>query len=442
MVFLRSFALDIELDAARGRHVLVALSGGADSVALLILLCRARDAGILTLSAAHFEHGIRGEESIKDAEFCRALCQRLDVRFILGRAPVPEIARRTGEGVETCARRLRHDFLKETANIMGAELIALAHHMDDQAETVLMHLLRGTGPEGIAGMRALSGRLFRPLIGVRKKEIIDFLCKLDQPWREDATNKHEDNPRNILRLRAIPELERAYPGTVSALARYARVAARESDFLGKMTDDFVEKYVETLPLGWRIRCADDGAEVLLRRALRRLLGRDLGSEKLDELIALKGSCDVFDGISARRVGEYLYIVRLFDPPSAATFASEGTTCLEGICCLVSAPCAAVAEKALKSTQVLDRKSLEGAVLRTRRAGDRIAPLGMKGSKSLSDYFTDLKIDPPLRDIVPLLAKDNEILWAVGFGISRYCALRGEEALRIECRYTRWGGFAP
>lgn len=435
--------MKLALDKARGRHVLAALSGGADSVALLHILCRARDEGILSVTAAHFEHGIRGKDSLDDADFCRELCRKLDVQFILGRAPVPEIARRTGEGLETCARRLRHGFLNETADILGADLIALAHHMDDQAETVLMHLLRGAGPEGITGMRVVSGRLFRPLINVRKVELVAYLEKLGETWREDATNMITDNPRNHLRLEAIPAMERAYPGAVSAIARYASSAALESGFMDQLTDEFLEKRVEKLPIGWRVDAFGNCPEALLRRALRRLLGRDLDSQGLDALIGLETACDVFGGISARRAGDNLYVILPWERPRAELFRPEGVTSLEGICRLTSEKWENAPEKKLKSTQVLDRKSLEGAVLRTRAEGDRIAPLGMKGTKSLSDYFTDLKVDRPLRDMVPLLARGSDVLWAVGYGISRDCALKdGGDAVRIVCEYIGWGGFKP
>ena len=239
--------LEIAFEEARGKHVLAALSGGADSVALLILLCRARDAGMLGVSAAHFEHGIRGEESERDLAFCQKLCERMGVPLSIGRADVPEIARRTGRGTETCAREMRYDFLNEIARVMGADLIALAHHADDQAETVLMHLLRGTGPEGVSCMRRISGNLYRPLIGVRKAEIIRFLEESGQPWREDRTNRLTDNPRNALRIQAIPELERAYPGAVRAIARYAEAAQIEDGYMARMTDRFCAERVDILP---------------------------------------------------------------------------------------------------------------------------------------------------------------------------------------------------
>lgn len=435
--------LNIALEEARGRHVLVALSGGADSVALLKVLCRARDAGILDVSAAHFEHGIRGAESIADAEFCRKLCADMDVMLIPGKADVPEIARRTGEGLETCARNLRHRFLNQTADMLGCELIALAHHMDDQAETVLMHILRGSGPDGASGMKKLSGRLYRPLLGVRKSEIVEYLKSEGLSWREDSTNEVPDNPRNALRLNAIPALEAIYPAGVRAISRFAENTAVESDYVARMAAQFKEERVEVLPHGWRIDISGSCEEALLRRVLRGLIGPDLTSEKLGEIVHLDTSCDIINGLRAEKCGYMLYITRPFEiPHTAALFKINGVTELEKLCRIRSTDHPAVPEKTLKSVQVLSKPSLESAVLRTRAEGDRITPFGMNGSKSLSDYMTDLKIDRPMRDLIPIIAKGNNVLWVVGFGISSECALDGADAVKLECEYIGWGGFKP
>ena len=136
-----------------GLRVLIALSGGADSVALASMLAEARNALQITLLAAHLDHAIR-PESAEDAAFCGRLCARLGIPLYTARVDVPAEAARTGEGLETAARRLRHQWLRQVKDEVGADVIALAHHMDDQAETVLMHLARGTGPEGIGGMRS------------------------------------------------------------------------------------------------------------------------------------------------------------------------------------------------------------------------------------------------------------------------------------------------
>lgn len=431
--------LDAQLNDAREKHVLAALSGGADSVALLLLLCRARDAGMLRVSAAHFDHMIRGAESRGDANFCQSLCAQHRVPLLMGKADVPDIARRTGEGLEVCARELRYRFLRKSARRLNADLIALGHHADDQAETVLMHLLRGAGPEGISGMRRLSGDLYRPLIGARKAEIVAFLKSVGQPWREDRTNRIPDNPRNALRLGALPALEGVYPGAVPAIARYAEAAALESDYLARATDAFLKERAETLPNGHRLRLTDDPEEALLRRALRRLCGNDLKTDKLRELLCLETATDIHNGMRAERHGAYLYVRMPFEPPMEAPIPLGGMARLPGICTLTCEDADPVPERARKLTQVLEKRAVDGAALRTRRPGDRIAPLGMEGSKSLSDYFTDRKLDPPLREITPVIARGSEILWVVGHGISRVCALNGHEAVRLTCEYTGWGG---
>ncbi len=435
--------LDVQLHEARGRQILAALSGGADSVALLILLCRARDAGMLRVSAAHFDHMIRGAESQADVNFCQSLCERYGVPFALGRADVPEIARRTGEGFESCARNLRHRFLQETASVMGANLIALGHHADDQAETVLMHLLRGAGPAGIVGMRRLSGNLYRPLIECRKADIVSFLEEIGETWREDSTNRLADNPRNALRLSALPALEKVYPGAAFAIARYAKAAAVEDDFVARAADAFMQKRVEHLPNGHRIDLSGEPEEALLRRALRRLCGPDLNTDKLRELLCLETATDIGNGMRAQRHGAYLYVLRPYETPDARMIDLAGVTCLHGICRLTSTDAAPMPERMSKTTQVLDREALVGAVLRTRCTGDRIAPLGLGGSKSLSDYMTDAKIDPPLRDVTPVVARGNEILWVIGHGISRTCALQSKDraAVRLTCETVSWGGIA-
>ncbi|MBR6498534.1 MAG: tRNA lysidine(34) synthetase TilS, partial [Clostridia bacterium] len=208
-----------------GKRVLVALSGGKDSVCLLRLLCLERDRGALSLFAAHVEHGIRGEASKRDMEFCFELCQSLGVPFYSLGTDVPRLAEESGEGLETCARRVRHEFLRKTARELNCDLIALAHHRRDRAETLLMHLLRGSSLKGMAAMPEIDKKpggatLVRPLIDVSPEEIKQYLEDIGQPWREDATNFLPDNPRNAIRLSVLPLLRDIYPGSEDALCRF------------------------------------------------------------------------------------------------------------------------------------------------------------------------------------------------------------------------------
>ena len=424
-------------EPVRGKKLLVALSGGADSVALLSLL---REAGDCRLVAAHFDHGIRSGEARADADFCRRLCEEWGVEYHEGRGDVPGEARKRGLGLETAARELRYEFLREKKRETGADWIALAHHLDDQAETVLMHLLRGAGPAGIAGMRMFAGDLYRPLLGFRKEELIEYLRERRVPWREDATNAAEENPRNILRLRVMPALERAYPMAARAIARYAESAALEDDFVREAAAAWLAESLESGPYGRRVSMKAPPHEAILRRGLRTLLTGEADHGELRELCRLagemRGRIQLPGGGFAERAGDWLYLLpeRLTPPPEPVPLRLPGEIRLPGLCRVTAEPYRGEPIRENGPAQTLDRAALEGAVLRTRRDGDRIHPFGAEGEKLLSDYLIDRKVDRPLRDALPLLARGNRVLWVVGLGIAREAALRpGAEGVRLTAR---------
>lgn len=433
--------LQTVLQRVEGKHLLIALSGGADSVALASLLSQYCQSMSLRLTAAHMDHGIRPESS-QDAAFCRELCRKLAIPLMEIRVDIPNEPRQTGEGLESVARRVRYDWLEKMRKHVGADYIALAHHRDDQAETVLMHLFRGTGPEGIVGMRPLSGKLFRPLLDVSKAQLIQYLVDRNLTWREDATNYVADNPRNHLRLNVIPEIEQSYPQVRGAIARFAQSAAIESDYLARVTDDFLQKNKMDGPYGQCLQLPENWEEAIVRRALRRMLGPAMENEKLTALVNLcrkdRGKMDVFGGILAERgrCGLYLLPKTPVSIPETPLYLN-GDTQLDGFCRIQVQSSPPVPIRDDPYCQVLLKSALQGAVVRTRRPGDRIRPLGC-GEKLLSDYFTDKKIDRPLRDFVPLVAMGQNILWAVGIGISADAAIQGnqDECVLLECRLLK------
>ena len=217
------FALRLTGDCAvpPGSHVLAAVSGGADSVALLCFLCEVRERLSLRVSCAHVEHGIRGKASVRDMAFVQALCAQKRVPFYALRADAPAAARARGCGLEEAARALRYDFLQRTADETGASFIALAHHAMDQAETVLLRAARGSDVRGLCAMRERSGRFIRPLLACMPEELRGYLAQLGQPFCEDETNSDVRYARNRVRHEALPALEAAYPGAVRALCRLA-----------------------------------------------------------------------------------------------------------------------------------------------------------------------------------------------------------------------------
>lgn len=414
-----------DFSAVRGKRLLIALSGGADSVALAVLLAEARAEYHLTLYAAHIDHGIRAD-SPEDAAFCRALCQRLDIPFCCARLDVPAEARERREGLESAARRLRYEQLRRFKAELGAELIALAHHMDDQAETVLMHLARGAGSGGAAGMRPLCGDLWRPLLGCRKAELTDYLRGKGLAWREDATNAVADNPRNAMRLHVLPELEKIYPQCVPAIARFASIAGIEGDCLDELTGEYLARGGGVSGLCRWIELENPPHRAILRRALLGACPEPLTWEQVNALEALcgqdRGRADAGSGVFAERTGHRLYFVQkqpLRIEPAALSL--NGVTVLPGLGRVTARPCAPAPIRDDPMRQVLNPAALAGAVLRTRRPGDRIRPLGC-GDRLLSDYLIDRKVDRPLRDAIPLVAVGARVHWVCGLGISREAAL--------------------
>jgi tRNA(Ile)-lysidine synthase len=430
------FAFAPDFSAVHGRRLLIALSGGADSVALAALLTDARRECALTLFAAHVDHGIR-PESPEDAEFCRALCRRLNIPFLSVRLDVPAEARKRREGLESAARRLRYEQLRRFRDEVGAELIALAHHMDDQAETVLMQLCRGTG--GAVGMRPLCGDLWRPLLGVRKAELVDYLRERGLSWREDATNAVADNPRNAIRLHVLPELEKCYPQCVPAFTRYASTSQIEGDCLDTLTGEYLARGGGIDGLCRWIELEGLPHRAILRRALRQACPEPLSWEQVNALEALcgqdRGKVDVGSGVFAERTGHRLYFVQKQPPRiEPVALSLDGVTDLPGLGRMIARPCAPVPVRDDPMRQVLNPVALAGAVLRTRKPGDRIRPLGC-GDRLLSDYLTDRKLDRPLRDATPLVAVGGRVHWVIGHGISAEAALTpGCEA--VELRFER------
>jgi tRNA(Ile)-lysidine synthase len=216
---------------ARGETLVVGLSGGADSVALTAALAALRRRRGLELVAAHLDHGLR-PDSADDAAFCQALCASLGVALRAGTARVRERASREKGGLEQAARRERYSFLRRVQQDEAALWIAVAHTQDDQAETLLLRLLRGAGGSGLAGMRPQSGALLRPLLAVSRPEVLAYLAERGLGWREDPSNADPAHVRNRVRHELLPSLEERFnPRVRAALARTADLVAEEALFL-------------------------------------------------------------------------------------------------------------------------------------------------------------------------------------------------------------------
>ncbi len=386
--------------------VVCALSGGPDSVALLLELKRLHDeGGIGPLYAAHFEHGIRGEASREDMAFCRTLCLKLQVPLFVESEDVPAFARSAGLSLETAARQRRYGFLRRIRSALGADAIALGHHQDDQAETVLLHLIRGSGLKGLTGMAPRSADLVRPLLFVSREEILAYLAERGQPYRQDSTNALLDHSRNRLRHQGMGALVEINPRAAEHIARCADRLRAEDEYLDSLARQALldargsRKALSALPPVLR----DRAAVLLIRGVTEDYTEADVA--RLSTLFALPSGRQVplRGGLVARADGDRLI---LGPPPKNACFQAgiaPGQT--------VETPFgryrAAWAQKAgfpCPDTEAyLDGDRLQGALtLRQPRPGDRFTPLGMEGSKLLSDYFIDRKMSRDARQRPVLL----------------------------------------
>ncbi len=307
-----------------GDRICLALSGGADSVALLLTLHAAnttpRDSLGVGLSAAHVDHGIRNaEESAADQQFVEALCARLDIPLHLHRVSVPDRVTRTGETIEEAARTLRYDFFHSLIASGQADSVLTAHTLDDQAETVLMKLLRGAWTEGLSGIHpvvlvpgdapgARPGKILRPFLNTRRADIEAFLHQAHQPWREDSTNADTAYTRNRIRHELLPQLRDYNPNLDQTLANLAELAREEESRwqaeLARLLPQLLlpgkpvrggGRSVSTTPGDSavaieidRLRTLDPALRRRVLRAAARQLGARLSFEETSRLLALCG----------------------------------------------------------------------------------------------------------------------------------------------------------
>lgn len=294
-------------------RVVVALSGGSDSVAMLLLLRDLTAAGELVLdSAAHLNHRIRGAEADQDEGFCRTLCERLGVPIVTAQIDVPARARAEGQSLEVAARRARQEFLAGVRRSRSADVVATAHTEDDQAETILLRLVRGTGGRGLAGIAPRREHVIRPVLTCTRGELRAELDMRQQEWREDATNAEVANPRNRVRHELLPYLaEHFNPSVTRALARLADVARADESWLEAMAENVSREIVrlENDIVSVNVSGLRGLPEGLARRVARHALktanpGRSYGVQEVDLVLAIAAGRRTAAEISGLRVERF------------------------------------------------------------------------------------------------------------------------------------------
>ncbi len=431
--------------------LLVGVSGGPDSVCLLTALAALRKPLGLDLHGAHLEHGLRGQVSRDDHAYVIGLCLELGFPLISESADVGVHRRKAGLSIEEAARELRYAFFARAAEKVSAKVVLVGHTADDQAETVLMHILRGSGLTGLRGMQPLSkqrGALLigRPLLGTSRAETVAYCAARSLMPREDASNLSLAHLRNRLRQELLPVLRQYNPQVNTALLRLAEGAGEAAEFL----EELAEKE-------WRSAVRNNGGVVqllrvrmaplaqplqraLARRAIELVRGDLVGvsAEHVERLLALLGgpAGKVLRLPGLHCTADYEGVSLSANPPAVVLLgesqvAVPGTTDIPGWRITVRRLAKPVVRR-----DPLDVCLATGAKrlwVRGRRPGDRFQSVGMANLKKLQDFFVDARVPRAERDAVPLLTDGQALLWVVGHRLAQNAVANSGPCLRVTFR---------
>jgi tRNA(Ile)-lysidine synthase len=419
------------LEKYQGKRICVAVSGGEDSVVLLHYLHALKEKCGYSLCAVHCEHGIRGEESVEDMHFVQALCEAWGVELFLFNEDCPARAKREKESLETAARNFRYECFRTLIEEGKADYIATAHHKNDEAETVVFRLARGTSLGGMSAMKAESGYILRPILEWTKGEISAYAQANKLSYRVDKTNFERDATRNKIRLEVLPKLEEAVNGATENIVRFARLAGEDDALLYELSQALICDTEEGCCVAF---C--DKKPLFTRACLTALKGlgveKDYTSAHLDSLFALQAShrgarLNLPQGVCAekREDGLFFYFdcaVYFPEKGQEKNFTEEG---FDGgmyeVILVPSLPNDMQAEG--KVLRFAVDKLPKDAVFRFRKDGDRIKTFG--GTKTLKKFFNEKKLPVWKRAYFPLIAeKDGNTVYAV-------CGVEISETIKVD-----------
>ena len=395
------FILDENL-IEEGDRIVVALSGGVDSVTLLHVLLELSDDLKISIVAAHLNHMLR-KSSSRDEEFVKNLCEELGVELHVERIDVKSVWKGSGRSLEEVARQIRYDFLRKVKDRTGSSKIATAHHMDDLLETILYRLVRGTGPFGLIGMEPKSKDLIRPFLRLRRMEIEEYAKENGLKFVLDETNYDRSIPRNFIRHEIVPLLENLNPSISSSAYRLSKILLSMRNFFEPILKDIYEKSKRILK--GRIEFKISESEYLISELIR-LASMEL-SGRVPEWIKIQSFLDGLKKSSHRVVfwenfGAWKsfdrFIVGRLEPLSVESGVEFGVLKLGEFEIEISEGFGGDFSTFLRPEELR---------FRARRKGDRI------GRRKLKDLLIDEKIPAYIRDELPLLVREDEIIWVPG-----------------------------
>ncbi len=415
-----------------GETVLVGLSGGPDSVCLLHVLDRLREELRITLRAVYVNHNLRPDEVPQEIAFCGGLCGSLNAGFTVKSVDVRAFALERGLNKQEAARELRYSAFREAAFEVGADRIALGHSADDQVETFIMRLLRGSGPKGLSGIPAKRGKIIRPLIEIKREQIEGFLSLENLPFVVDSSNLKADYLRNRVRQRVVPVMKGFNPNFTETLLKSIAVLQEEERYfdvivtktlmklISRKTEERIELFL--IPM-------ENLDVVVLRRVLRRAIDETSGLKgisfvHIEDIIRLIRNGSSGDRLNlpgnVRVIREYSLLVMTSDPPvriAAYLLDPPGDVVVAGAGTVIRASFEEEKDEPGdgKSSVLLDAgKMTFPLTIRPRRRGDFFYPFGFGRKKKLQDFFVDEKVPRDERDSIPVVVSGDEIVWIAGY----------------------------
>lgn len=414
--------LDVQGLIPDDSKIVVAVSGGADSVALLHALHTLE----VPVSVAHMNHQLRGADSDADEAFVRKLANELNVPFFSTSADVIRLAEESGQSIEMAARQARHDFFAE---FVGAT-IALAHHADDQVETFLLKLARGAGTEGLGGMPFCQSfhelSIIRPMLKIRRSEILEWLAENGLTWREDASNQDEHFLRNRVRHTILPLLEHELnPDIRNTILRTMDILREENTWMESVLEN--QSFAAQQPLAAKRR--------LLRKWLFENGANEIDYDAVEKILSLmeRGRGTKIYQLNERQRVVVEYGQPRFEQNEMPGYIPSWKLIIEPGTGWRRDPSESIGLLPAEASFDADRVGGATIEVRTYLPGDRMEPLGVDGSRKLQDIFTDAKVPRERRKSIPVVLCRGEIIWLPGYRIASGWAVRGPNGKSMHVR---------
>lgn len=404
-----------------GDKVLCAVSGGADSLCMLHVMLNLRAEYDLEIYALNVNHLIRGKESDEDSDYVKRVCEAANIKCFYREYDVLKLAKELKMGTEECGRKLRYEFFSEIANELGGAKIATAHNLNDNAETVLFRLIRGSSLEGLSGISYKRDNIIRPLLDVERSEIEKYLHENNIKWRTDSSNLSDEYSRNKIRLNVFPQLREIFPDAERKIVNAAMFMREDNDYLNECAQNFEEEFgSEDFFFADKFNLLPDSIK---RRVAKIYLGKwgvkEISLDKINAIINLAQNesgkeFNLTKNSFAVKCYNKIILRQEEDKMEFCVKINIGETFESKNWIIKVSLYDYQVKKHSNNMAIFDGEKLKGPLnVRYWSKGDKMKVQGLGGSKKLSDIFSDAKIDSVLRDSIPLVECEGEILYLCG-----------------------------